>query len=82
MDLNKTLDGVCTFCTLLAYLSANVGLGVFVGGNFSAMSVGEGASVVEAQTVPVLQNVPFPSKLESMGNLANNWKRFRRVDEL
>ena len=30
-------------------------------------------------TPAVLQNVPFPSKLETKGNLASNWKRFRRV---
>ncbi len=28
---------------------------------------------------PMLQNVPFPLKLEIRGNLANNWKRFKRV---
>ena len=28
---------------------------------------------------PMLQNVPFPPKLEIRGNLANNWKRFKRV---
>ena len=27
----------------------------------------------------MLQNVPFPSKLETEGNMASNWKRFRRV---
>ena len=28
---------------------------------------------------PMLQNVPFPPKLEIRGNLANYWKRFKRV---
>ena len=27
----------------------------------------------------VLQNIPFPSKLETKGNIANNVNRFRRV---
>jgi len=27
----------------------------------------------------MLQIVPFPPKLEIRGNLANNWKRFKRV---
>ena len=41
------------------------------------MPGGEGVSTVATPTV--LQNVPFPSKLETKGNLASNWKRFRRV---
>ena len=41
------------------------------------VSGGEGES---SQATPaVLQNVPFPSKLETKGNMASNWKRFRRV---
>ena len=42
------------------------------------MPGGEGVLTVETPT-PVLQNVPFPSKLETKGNLASSWKRFRRV---
>ena len=38
-----------------------------------------GERVSTAATPAVLQNVPFPSKLETKGNLASNWKRFRRV---
>ena len=38
---------------------------------------GEGVPAVETPTV--LQNVPFPSRLETKGNLASNWMRFRRV---
>ena len=30
---------------------------------------------------PMLQNVPFPPKLEIRGNLANNWKRCKRVSQ-
>ena len=41
------------------------------------MPGGEGVST--GATPAVLQNVPFPSKLETKGNLASNWKRFRRV---
>ena len=42
------------------------------------MSDDEEAGVV-APPPPMLQNVPFPPKLEMRGNLANNWKRFKRV---
>ena len=37
-------------------------------------------SVVMAEATPaVLQNVPFPSKLDTTrGNIAHNWKRFKR----
>lgn len=42
------------------------------------MPGGEGVPAVKNPT-PVLQNVPFLSKLETKGNLASNWKRFRRV---
>ena len=42
------------------------------------MPGGEGAPVVETPT-PVLQNVPFPSRLETMQRKCSNWKRFRRV---
>ena len=42
------------------------------------MPGGEGAPVVETPT-SVLQNVPFPSRLETKGNLASNWKRFCRM---
>ena len=38
-----------------------------------------GERVSTAATPAVLQNVSFPSKLETKGNLASNWKRFRRV---
>ena len=41
------------------------------------MPGGEGES---SQATPaVLRNVPFPSKLETKGNMASNWKRFRRM---
>ena len=44
------------------------------------MPVGEGESSGTTPATPaVLQNVPFPSKLETKGNMASNWKRFRRV---
>ena len=42
------------------------------------MSDYEEAGVVDPPP-PMLQNVPFPPKLEMRGNLANNWKRFKRV---
>ena len=42
------------------------------------MSDDEEAGVV-APPPPMLQNVPFPPKLEMRGNLANNWKGFKRV---
>lgn len=34
-----------------------------------------------AEQPTVLQNVPFPEKLKTTGNLAANWKRFRRAWE-
>ena len=30
-------------------------------------------------TLAVLQNVPFPSKLKTKGNMASNWKHFQRM---
>ena len=40
---------------------------------------GEEESSEATPTVPaVLQNVLFPLKLENKGNMANNWKCFRR----
>ena len=42
------------------------------------MSDDEEAGVVDPPS-PTSQNVPFPPKLEMRGNLANNWKRFKRV---
>lgn len=41
--------------------------------NVASMNGGEGET-----TPAVLQNVPFPSKLETKGNMASNWKRFLR----
>lgn len=43
------------------------------------MAGGEGASAVETATVPVLQSSLLPLKLETKGNLANNWTHFRGV---
>ena len=65
-------------CILLVYLPVNVGIVEFLRASCVVMPGGEGAPVVETPT-PVLQNVPFPSRLETKGNLASNWKRFRRM---
>ena len=68
-------------CILLVYLPVNVGTVEFLRASCEVIRVmpgGEGATAVETPT-PVLQNVPFPSKLETKGNLASNWKRFPRV---
>ena len=65
-------------CILLVYLPVNVGIVEFLRASCVVMPGGEGAPVVETPT-PVLQNVPFPSRLETKGNLASNWKRFRRI---
>ena len=65
-------------CVLLVYLPVNVGIVEFLLTRCVVMPGGEGAPTVETST-PVLQNVPFPSKLETKGNLASSWKRFRRV---
>ena len=60
------------------YLPVNVGIVEFLRASFVVTPGGEGAPAVKVPT-PVLQNVPFPLKLETRGNLANNWKRFHRV---
>jgi len=65
-------------CVLLVYLPVNVGIVEFLRTRCVVMPGGEGAPTVETPT-PVLQNVPFPSKLQTKRNLASNWKRFRRV---
>ena len=65
-------------CILLVYLPVNVGVVEFPRASCVIMPGDEGAPVVETPT-PVLQNVPFPSRLETKGNLANNWKHFRRM---
>ena len=62
-------------CILLVYLPVNVGIVEFLRASFVVMLGGKGVPVVETPT-PVLQNVPFPSRLETKGNLASNWKRF------
>ena len=46
----------------------------FTSSSSSFMPSREGES---SQATPaVLQNVPFPLKLETKGNMASNWKRF------
>ena len=44
----------------------------------TAMSDDEKARGVDPPP-PILQNVPFPPKLEIKGSLENNWERFKRV---
>jgi hypothetical protein len=36
---------------------------------------------IQPQIVHVPMNIPFPSKLDMKGNVATNWKRFKRVWE-
>ena len=73
------VSGVILTCVVAACLSVHVFL---VARSKSSMNVasmpgGEGES---SQVTPaVLQNVPFPSKLEIKGNMASNWKRCRQT---
>ena len=73
------VSGVILTCVVDAYLLVHVFL-VARSKEFQKrreLPDGEGES---SQATPaVLQNVPFPSKLETKGNMASNWKRFRRV---
>ena len=73
------VSGEIFTCVVAAYLSMHVFLVARSRSstNVASMPGGEGES---SQATPsVLQNVPFPSKLETKGNMASNWKRFRRV---
>ena len=70
------VSGVILTCVVAACLLVHVSL---VARSKSSMNVanmpgGEGES--NQATPSVLQNVPFPSKLETKGNMASNWKRF------
>ena len=51
------------------------------GGGQELQEVPADQAQVQAQVLPtpVLQNIPFPPKLKLEGNLAANWKRYRRV---
>ena len=51
-------------CILLLYLPVNVGIVEFLRGSCVVIPGYEGAQAVETPT-PVLQNVPFPSRLET-----------------
>ena len=73
------VSGVTLTCVVAACLSVHVFLLARSRSstNVASMPGGEGES---SQATPaVLQNVLFPSKLETKGNMASNWKRFRRV---
>ena len=73
------VSGVILTCVVAACLSVHVFLLARSRSstNVASMPGGEGES---SQATPtVLQNVPFPSKLETKGNMASNWKSFRRV---
>ena len=72
------VSGVIVTCVVAACLSVRV-FPVALSKSFTnvgSMPGGEGES---SGTPAVLQNAPFPSKLETKGNMASNWKRFRRV---
>ena len=75
------VSGVIVTCVVAACLSVRV-FPVALSKSFTnvaSMPSGEGES---SKTTPtVLQNVtvPFPSKLETKGNMASNWKCFQRV---
>ena len=74
------VSGVVFICLFVVCFAVRVFLVRFVAQsstNFASMPGGEGVST--GATPAILQNVPFPSKLEIKGNLASNWKRFRRV---
>ena len=36
---------------------------------------------IQPQIEHVAMNIPFPSKLDMKGNVATNWKKFKRVWE-
>ena len=70
------VSGVLVTCVVTACLSVRV-FPVALSKSFTnvaSMSGGEGES--NGTTPAVLQNVPFPSKLETKGNMASNWKTF------
>ena len=46
-------------------------------GSGASVQVQEG--VVQPNLVPILINIPLPSKLELTGDLATNWKKFHRA---
>ena len=74
------VSGVVFTCLFVVCFTVRVFLVRFVAQsstNFASMPVGEEVST--GATPAVLQSVLFPSKLETQGNLASNWKRFRRV---
>ena len=74
------VSGVILTCVVAACFSVHVFLvarSQKSSTNVASMPGGEGET---SQATPaVLQNVPFPSKLETKGNVASNWKRFRRM---
>ena len=73
------VSGVIVTCVVAACLSVRV-FPVALSKSFTnvtSMPGGEGE--LSGTTPAVLQNVLFPSKLETKGNMASNWKRFRRV---
>lgn len=45
------------------------------------MAEGEDHHAAQPQFVHIPINIPFPPKLDLSGNVANNWKRFKRVWE-
>ena len=76
------VSGIVLTCVVLVCLSVRVFLVARSSTNFASMPPPDdgGESSGTTPSAPaVLQNVPFPSKLETKGNLASNWKRFRRV---
>ena len=76
------VSGIVLTCVVIVCLSVRVFLVARSSTNFASMPPpddgGESSRTTPAAPA-VLQNVPFPSKLETKGNLASNWKRFRRV---
>ena len=57
-------------CILLVYLPVNVGIVEFLRASCVVMPGGEGAPLLETPT-PVLENVPFPSRLETLSSYLN-----------
>ena len=73
------VSGIVLTCVVLVCLSVRVFLVARSSTNFASMPPPDDGGESSGTTPAVLQNVPFPSKLETKGNLARNWKRFRRV---
>ena len=73
------VSGVILTCVVAACLSVHVFLVARTKSSMNVASMPGGEGESSQPTLAVLQNVRFPSKLETKGNMASNWKRFRSV---